>query len=1205
MFAHDLLADWARLRILMGHSDNLVDFLQDRLDSPLWHRAVRLYGMHLLEHVGDLEQWRALLVALSGEDGGGQGDLLLESIIFAADPLPLLTKVRSDLVRNDGRLLRRMLGRFLAFATLPDPHYLALARSEGHEMVSVAARYRYPNWPYWPALLRFLYEYRAEVVPAAPIEMARVTEIWLHYAPEGTPFRREAAELGLMLGERARKARKDHGAIDHEHCKSYYRAALAGAGELPDAVAELALRASERNSEDQQTQEAPAMPKIERKSIRFNLRYDADEPRPEPWPDGPRAMVDRDFQEVVLEPGVLTSLIRTRPAIAREVILASLIKARRQFEWSDSWHESTELDLAAGRLWHPPFYTHGPFLEFLKFNFGEGLETIARLVDFASERWRFYAELEARKHEAETKAGSSDISSLGRMLGEWRQPPGTVILPLPQGDRELIGDTRVYGWSAALGNPPSAVVAALMALEQFFYLEIDEGRPVEDKARTVLERGRSAAFLKVLCDIGKRQVTLFEGALRPLLAAPEVFWWDIEANAHGRQHLMIGGMLQGEWFVRLAQSFHGMEHRSIDLREIAVHLFLNNEGMREYLANVRQRCEQRLKNAPDGPLREFMQQLVIGFEIENYKQVEHPEYGRVFVNVRAYELQGERAEANKAFDAQSFLAILPVRCRRMLDESIVLDGDELEGFWNDINQSAQRGGELSTGHDAPEAQVASPARSPEQTNGAENLVNALTGAAAVFIRLHGDWLAKHPERKQWCIDQLQATILNPPARDPMDVPESTADWTWDCFAAEALPILWAEEPNNVTLRHLIARLVLAHHYEAVKILFQRCAERRLVFGDDFDRLRRLLFEFAYVRNRISFVEHARHYKDTLTEDEVQQFGQTIEAWAAERITSFVEGELPLPSETWHDMDQPERFGTIDERHRQRFGSRILDFQLVHAGHEWLPTIDQASNEQERRDWLEFWRAALTFALGRVADGDDKSIPNKDDHWVIDGVAAALTLMMPEERPEDLWHPILDLPSDAHYWSEDFLRSFYRVGLQQDHVSPRFASLRTAMVEYALGEAARHDDTRWSYREEVWQALFGIDAYTRDYWKPSHRELAEQSLPILERWMAQEQVYSRHLAAFAAWLEKEAADPVRLLGLIWLDRALIGDDTKRISNRTSAEEPVASLLHVVWQKDEARLRRNSDAFAAFQRLLRWLTDRQNALALELVRMVGHL
>ncbi len=1211
IFAHDLFGDWARLRILISKSDEIENFLSGKLDSPLWHRALRLYGVYLLEHIDNVNQWRATLFVLSKDADGVAADLLLEAVFFATNPLPLMEQVRADLVQQDGKFMRRLLGRFLAFATILDQRLVEIAQAEGYDDASIAALFRRPDWIYWPPMLRFLYDHRAECVAAAPVEVARVAELWLAYTPQNFTLRREAAELGLLLGGLAIESRREYSGINHEHRKQYYRAALMGAQELPDEVAAYALRVSERTQHPASADAPPTDPKLLPKTIRFDPRFDPDEPKPDPWADGPYERVDDDFQKVALERGILTPLIQTRPAVAREVILACLIKARRRFEWSNSWHNSRELDLDDGLRWYPSLYTHGPLLDFLKINFDEGLETIARLVDFASERWRFYAEIETRKFDMETRAQGVDTSSLGRMMHESRLPPGSVVLPLSSGERELIGDSRVYGWSAGLGNPPSTVTTALMALEQYFYTEIDEGRPIEDKAHAVLERSRSTAFLKVLCDIGKRQIALFEGPLRPLLATPEVYKWETESIIPGRYHFTITTALAGERFTQLAQAFHGMMHRSVDLREIAIRLFLGSNDMREYLADARQRWEQRLQSTPDERFREFLKQLIIGFKIENYRLVEHTEHGRTIINVRAQEQYTERAEEREAFEAQSFLMLLPTRCRQMIDSGTVLDGDQIEKLWNDIQESVQRSG-LSAMHDGTQGETPanylddSEASAVAQIMEADILVNALTGAAAVFIRLHRKWLVEHPEKKKWCIDQIRTALLNPPQRDRMDVPESLADWTWDCFAAEALPILWVEDPNNSELRQLMVRLVFTYHYIAVKILFKRCAEHRVIFGADFDRLRRLVFEWAYIRMRSSLVQEAHYSRGSLTEDEVQRFYETVDTWANERATTFIEGRLPLITESWSDMDHAQVFGPIDKLLRERFGSYSIDFRLVHAAHDWLPTIAEALNEQERQEWLGFWRASLTLALSRVTEDDEhRNYLYEDDRWVIDRVAEALPLMMPQERPENFWHPILDLPSDAHDWVESFLQSFHRVGLQKNPVDPRFATLRAAIIRYALGNGDRQVDAKWPYHDEVWQALIGIDNYTRSFWEPRHRELVEQSRSILERWMLRGGSYKHHLAAFAVWLEKDAADPIRLPGLIWLDSTLTGGNTNGIHNQASADDAVASLLHVVWQKDESRLRLDSESFAAFQRLLRWLTDRQNRLALELVRVVGRL
>src|SRR6185503_5031561 len=81
-FLHDLFGDWARLRVVMAHAATLSTFLPSKLDSPLWHRAIRLFGVHLLEQGDALLGWRRAFAALSKYELAQ--DLLLEAALFAA-----------------------------------------------------------------------------------------------------------------------------------------------------------------------------------------------------------------------------------------------------------------------------------------------------------------------------------------------------------------------------------------------------------------------------------------------------------------------------------------------------------------------------------------------------------------------------------------------------------------------------------------------------------------------------------------------------------------------------------------------------------------------------------------------------------------------------------------------------------------------------------------------------------------------------------------------------------------------------------------------------------------------------------------------------------------------------------------------------------------------------------------------------------------
>jgi len=82
-FEHDIIADWARLQILLEKSSSVSDYLKDRLSSPLWCRALRLLGIHLLEVGTSIEDWKKLFDSFSKEEDKGNlaQDLLLEASI--------------------------------------------------------------------------------------------------------------------------------------------------------------------------------------------------------------------------------------------------------------------------------------------------------------------------------------------------------------------------------------------------------------------------------------------------------------------------------------------------------------------------------------------------------------------------------------------------------------------------------------------------------------------------------------------------------------------------------------------------------------------------------------------------------------------------------------------------------------------------------------------------------------------------------------------------------------------------------------------------------------------------------------------------------------------------------------------------------------------------------------------------------------------
>ncbi len=200
-FYHDRLGDWGRQRVLLGHIHTLPTFLETRSSSPSWHMAIRLLGVHLLEQYQSSEEWQKCFIALGkGENPTIEQDLVLDALVVAANPVPLLNRVWDLLCTANGKLLNRLLRRFRHFATFPNP--LAIATARPGETVEAATILRLPYWPYWLPMIRFLHQHKEQVVNLAPKEVAQITDIWLRLGNQSWPMRREAAELALEVGRK-------------------------------------------------------------------------------------------------------------------------------------------------------------------------------------------------------------------------------------------------------------------------------------------------------------------------------------------------------------------------------------------------------------------------------------------------------------------------------------------------------------------------------------------------------------------------------------------------------------------------------------------------------------------------------------------------------------------------------------------------------------------------------------------------------------------------------------------------------------------------------------------------------------------------------------------------------------------------------------------------------------------------------------------
>ncbi len=408
-FSHDLLADWARLKVLIGDDPTRSSEGLHRCAGARWHRAVRLFGRWLLAQPDGVRQWS---LALNRSDNGAtEGtvvrDLLLESVVVTENSRQVLDLAWSVLTDGGGRLLKRLLDRFLFVATIPDVQLprVVTGRSIAPQ---VEVAFRVPLWPYWGALLRTLDEHADDVCLLAASEAARVCRTWLEKVPTevvvGTafPWRVEAARVAMRLAREMQAQRAEGKYVPDREDQIAYEAALLSAHELPDDVEAFVLEMAGRRAPSPEIQiRADAAQKAAEEAAREREAADPGRaqrlrrictpilpqgPLRGPWPDGPSQQVESAFADAVFDSMSLMSLAEVNPEAALEVLLAVCIEPPGEENlFGSDLHEHCGLESWQGA--YPAMYFRGPFLRFIRLCPAQGIDFVIRLINFATSRW--------------------------------------------------------------------------------------------------------------------------------------------------------------------------------------------------------------------------------------------------------------------------------------------------------------------------------------------------------------------------------------------------------------------------------------------------------------------------------------------------------------------------------------------------------------------------------------------------------------------------------------------------------------------------------------------------------------------------------------------------------------------------------------------------------------------------------------------------
>jgi len=501
----------------------------------------------------------------------------------------------------------------------------------------------------------------------------------------------------------------------------------------------------------------------------------------------------------------------------------------------------------------------------------------------------------------------------------------------------------------------------------------------------------------------------------------------------------------------------------------------------------------------------------------------------------------------------------------------------------------------------------------------------MCGIAAVLIRLARAWLEGNPRHKAWCVETLIGTISSPPPWGEFDLPESVGSHDWEHFACEALPVLWAEQPENPTYRKAVGHLVFSKHYGAASQLMRACFESRETLGSEYWLVVDLMIKWAFIRWDLIRARNTTERKRALEAGDAAMTGfldrkraRPLRDWLPKLLRKTT--ATPTLS-TWARL----ALDLGDRRHRGYRSGAIrgevyvthpaIDFGQLKSMFDGAFGLDAAHSHAERIRFVSLWQNALDVSLASTRPVDAAGHPldlekagaetaTDFEIWVLEQIALVVSQMTPEEQPRRLWVPILALGVHADFRARRFLGSWY-VRARESCPKGRFLAYLREMIEFALATRSWRGVGR-SARESpgLWLELLGILRFSKPIWTDDDRTVVRELAPLFERALPFVLNGSHESARFLDWLADSSAQDVRLrlFGQI-ADYALEADDSWLRAYKL--DDQIARFLCCLWANHQTELTADAAGMQRYRSLLARLADLQNPIALELQHTISSI
>ncbi|WP_413513797.1 hypothetical protein [Myroides odoratus] len=1197
---HDLFGDWARYKLIRSNSENLNSYLLSKeLASSLWRKAVRLYGIYLLEKNDRGASWIAFFRSLSAHEPKQKiiQDLLLESILFSASTAEHLITLFDFLKDEDGAMFKRFLDQFLMSATLPNQGVMKIAKDiPGITIAEAASYHRIPNYLYWPQVIEFLFSHKAEAIEFSRKKVAIICEMWLSNTAIVFPYREELAAIALENANLMFTLKHEGTYVRDDVDEFIYKAFLAGINEYPEGVIELSLKLCKRIKVERKPKPMAAETGTDlissepRQSI-FSRMKVRDRVQ---WPDGPYENPDDAFEKICINSSAINPLILAYPEKAKEILLALFIEPPREISYGfDSTHYG--LDINEPSQWFPPFYNRGPFLFFLKNQPMVGLRFVIALINFACEQWT-----NDYKHK------QKEIPRLA--------------IEFPDGKREYIGDSRIYFWYRDHGQCPHAIVSALQALEKLLIDTIDNDGPVSDYIDIVLREGNSTAYLGVINSVGRYDADLYRTALKPLLGILEFHLWEKNLDYGALDiegHQMIGSNFYDRTTWKLAKEWNELPHRRRSITSTALTLYMSDSEIREYFVDVVSKWTALLTQIEDqGETFPYLTRLITFFNIENY-EIRNDGTNTFFEYKEPESITVEFEHARAEMKAGNDLFMFPFKCLQDIEKGVRYDLEQSEVLWRSVQEIAETDDE-----------------DPYESFGGKH--RSVLGGCAVMLYNEESWILEHPEIIGWIISYLEQVLdgyqIDSYGRTQADMGDS-----WTAFAARILGILWPGKAKDKQLRRQIGQLVLKSPYDTTNVLFT-VVSKKLGWSDkNFVQVQNFLIQFSIGSDRNYSLNSRRYLHLSQQKEEQTTLGRflkftglgrfikhegkgfDLDKYTDKILKAFIDNKTPTELVDWSKL----RLSLPKARQHWRYeeddtlgNEPGLDKKMLQHALVSMPSIGGLAIS-DRRHLLTFWKQVveqITFELGDITEQSVQhdSYPHAFDVWAMEKIARVVLDIGPDDTcaPESFWQPIFDYGYQACEWIDRFLLYYFVNGAEKKVSPDRFFTELSKMIAFA-DQCTRWDTKRHYRGKDVWESLVGVSGPVLPWWKDDDcAAFFVRLVPETMKWGKKHSYDQDAVYKILYILRTKPGGTVLKDGIAIVNRHL---NFIKFSDKTGTpdgyvrvgfkhEDFLAGTASHLWEYCKEQIKNDAELLAGFKETITFLVARQNLIGIELQERV---